>query len=42
MLLDGAYELTRARVGEERASGLFDGSALGLSVGTAPERGLSL
>ena len=28
MLLDGAYELTRARVGEERASGLFDGSAL--------------
>ena len=42
MLLDGAYELTRARVGEERASPLFDGSALGLSVGTVPERGLSL
>ena len=42
MLLDGAYELTRARVGEERASGLFDGSALGLAVGTVPERGLSL
>jgi protein-tyrosine phosphatase len=28
-LLDGAYELTRARVGEERALALFDGSALG-------------
>jgi hypothetical protein len=27
-LLDGAYELTRARVGEERALRLFDGSAL--------------
>jgi protein-tyrosine phosphatase len=32
MLLDGAYELTRARVGEERASRLFDGSALGLAA----------
>jgi protein-tyrosine phosphatase len=42
MLLDGAYELTRARVGEERASLLFDGSPLGLAVGTVPERGLSL
>jgi hypothetical protein len=42
MLLDGAYELTRGRVGEERASLLFDGSALGLAVGTVPERGLSL
>src|SRR5207247_1251350 len=42
MLLDGAYELTRGRVGEERASRLFDGSALGLAVGTVPERGLSL
>jgi protein-tyrosine phosphatase len=29
MLLDGAYELTRARVGEPRALRLFDGSALG-------------
>lgn len=28
MLLDGAYELTRTRVGEERALRLFDGSAL--------------
>jgi protein-tyrosine phosphatase len=42
MLLDGAYELTRARVGQERALRLFDGSALGLAVGTVPERGLSL
>lgn len=32
MLLDGAYELTRARVGEQRALGLFDGSALGLAI----------
>jgi protein-tyrosine phosphatase len=32
MLLDGAYELTRARVGEERALRLFDGSALGLAT----------
>ena len=32
MLLDGAYELTRARVGEERALRLFDGSALSLVV----------
>ena len=30
MLLDGAYKLVHARVGEERASRLFDGSALGL------------
>ena len=37
MLLDGAYELTRARVGEERALHLFDGSALGVGVvGTVP------
>jgi protein-tyrosine phosphatase len=34
MLLDGAYELTRGRVGEERASRLFDGSALGLAAVT--------
>ena len=32
-LLDGAYELTRARVGEEWALRLFDGTALGLAVG---------
>jgi protein-tyrosine phosphatase len=42
MLLDGAYELTRARVGEGRALRLFDGTALGLAVGTIPEHGLSL
>jgi protein-tyrosine phosphatase len=41
MLLDGAYEHTRARVGEERALRLFDGTALGvaaapLPVGTVP------
>ena len=43
MRLDGAYELTRARAGEERALRLFDGTALGLAtealpVGTAPAR----
>jgi protein-tyrosine phosphatase len=32
MLLDEAYELVRARVGEERALGLFDGSAPGLAA----------
>jgi len=31
--LDEAYELVRARVGEDRALPLFDGSALGLSFG---------
>ena len=31
--LDEAYELVRARVGEDRALPLFDGSALGLSSG---------
>jgi protein-tyrosine phosphatase len=41
MLLDSAYELVHARVGEERASRLFDGSVLGVAVGTVPERGLS-
>ena len=41
MLLDGAFELTRARVGETRALRLFDGSAVGLGVGTDPVRGLS-
>jgi protein-tyrosine phosphatase len=37
MLLDEAYELTRARVGEERASRLFDGSALGLAAVTGSQ-----
>ena len=32
MLVDGAYDLVHARVGEERASRLFDGSALGLAA----------
>jgi protein-tyrosine phosphatase len=32
--LDEAYELVRARVGEDAARPLFDGSALGLEVGT--------
>jgi protein-tyrosine phosphatase len=43
MLLDGAYELVRARVGEERASGLFDGGALGLAALTEsqPRRSLA-
>jgi protein-tyrosine phosphatase len=43
MLLDGAYELVRARVGEEQASRLFDGSALGLAAAKAlrPRRSLA-
>jgi protein-tyrosine phosphatase len=36
MLVDGAFALARDRVGEERALRLFDGSALGLAVGTVP------
>jgi hypothetical protein len=37
MLVDGAFELARNRVGEERALRLLDGSALGLSQqGTVP------
>jgi protein-tyrosine phosphatase len=32
--LDEAYELVKARVGEERALPLFDGSALGLATAT--------
>src|SRR4029453_17683796 len=40
MLLDGAYELTRARVGKQRALRLFDGTALSVTVGTVPH-GLS-
>jgi protein-tyrosine phosphatase len=32
--LDEAYELVKARVGEDAARPLFDGSALGLEVGT--------
>ena len=35
MLLDGAYELARERVGEGRALRLFDGTAVGLAA-TAP------
>jgi protein-tyrosine phosphatase len=41
MLLDEAYELTRARVGEERALGLFDGTALALSTGLRRRRSLA-
>jgi protein-tyrosine phosphatase len=33
--LDEAWELVRARLGEERARGLFDGSALGLEAAAA-------
>ena len=36
--IDDAYELVRARVGEEAALPLFDGSALGLSVRQTPSR----
>jgi protein-tyrosine phosphatase len=38
MLLDGAYELVRAHVGEERALRLFDGTALGLARRPQPRR----
>jgi protein-tyrosine phosphatase len=41
MLLDGAYELARARVGEARALRLFDGTALGLASATQPRRSLA-
>jgi protein-tyrosine phosphatase len=34
--LDDAYELVRARVGEEAALPLFDGSALGLGIRSRP------
>jgi protein-tyrosine phosphatase len=37
MLLDGAYQLTRARIGEERALRLLDGSALGVAAPTEPQ-----
>jgi protein-tyrosine phosphatase len=36
--IDDAYELVRARVGEEAALELFDGSALGLSARPTPSR----
>jgi protein-tyrosine phosphatase len=36
MLLDGAYELVRERVGEERALRLFDGTAVGLAATALP------
>jgi protein-tyrosine phosphatase len=39
--LDEAYELVRARVGEDAAKPLFDGSALGLEVGTASSASVS-
>ena len=38
--LTGAYELTRARVGEERALRLFDGSAL-VPTASQPSRSLA-
>ena len=43
MLLDGAYALVRARVGEQRASRLFDGSALGSAAlrASRPRRSLA-
>jgi len=41
MLLDGAYELTRTRVGEERALRLFDGTALVLTTASQPKRSLA-
>jgi hypothetical protein len=41
MLLDGAYELARARVGEARALRLFDGTALGLASAPRPRRSLA-
>jgi protein-tyrosine phosphatase len=41
MLLDGAYELARARVGEAQALRLFDGTALGLASATQPRRSLA-
>jgi protein-tyrosine phosphatase len=41
MLLDGAYELARARVGEERALRLFDGTALGLATTRQPRRSVA-
>ena len=36
--IDEAYELVSARVGEEAALPLFDGSALGLSARPTPSR----
>lgn len=36
--IDDAYELVRARVGEEAALPLFDGSALGISARPTPSR----
>jgi protein-tyrosine phosphatase len=40
-LLDEGYELVRARVGEERALRLFDGSALGVRALRLPSRAVS-
>jgi len=41
MLLDAAYKLTRARVGEARAIRLFDGSALAPKASLTPSRAAS-
>jgi protein-tyrosine phosphatase len=41
MLLDGAYELARARVGETRALRLFDATAVGLAGAPRPTRSLA-
>ena len=39
--IDDAYELVRARVGEDAALSLFDGSALGISVRRTPSRAVA-
>jgi protein-tyrosine phosphatase len=39
--IDNAYELVRARVGEDAALPLFDGSALGLSARWTPSRAVA-
>ena len=39
--IDDAYELVRARVGEDAALPLFDGSALGISVRRTPSRAVA-
>ena len=39
--IDDAYELVRARVGEEAALPLFDGSALGINVRPTPSRAVA-
>jgi protein-tyrosine phosphatase len=39
--IDDAYELVRARVGEDAALPLFDGSALGISARRTPSRAVA-